>query len=81
MTKVTSPNDRSECGYVVGPGFDSTSPAFVSRASQAAEIDGRIVKKRNRVPLFGGTDFVHNLCRCRQHFKLVQTVPFWNNTL
>ena len=35
MTEVTNPNGWSVFVCVVGPGFDSTSPAFVrSRASQ-----------------------------------------------
>ena len=39
---------------VVGPGFDSTSPAFVgSRASHAAGSDGRLAQKRNRAPISG----------------------------
>ena len=50
---------------VVGPGFDSTYPAFVrSRASHAAGSDGRLPpQKRNRAPISGGrvvlTPFVH----------------------
>ena len=36
---------------VIGPGFDSTSPAFVrNRASQAAGSDGRLAKKTESGP-------------------------------
>ena len=39
---------------VVGPGFDTTSPALVrSRATKAAGSDGRLAKKRNRAPSLG----------------------------
>ena len=66
---------------VVGPGFDSTSPAFVrSSASQAARSDGRLAKNGNRPPphLWGQGLCRHNLCRCLQHSNLVQAVSFWN---
>ena len=48
---------------VVGPGFDSKSPAFLrSRASQAAGSDGRLAKKRNRAPISGGRGCVYTIC-------------------
>ena len=48
------------CG--VGPGFDSTSPAFMrSRASQAAGSDGRLAQKRNMTPISGGRVCVDTL--------------------
>ena len=44
---------------VVGPGFDSTFPAFVrGRASQAAGSDGWLAKKRNRAPISGCVDTI-----------------------
>ena len=44
---------------VVGPGFDSTSPAFVrSRASQAAGNDGRLAPKNGIGPPFLGAGIV-----------------------
>ena len=66
---------------VVGPGFNSTSPAFVrSRASQAAESDGRIApqKKESGLYFWGKWLCRHNLCRCLQHSHLVPAVSFWN---
>ena len=58
---------------VLGPGFDSTSPAFVrSRASHAAGSDGRLAQKRNRAPPISEGRVV--LIR----FVLVQAVSFWN---
>ena len=45
-----------ECLFVcvVGPGFDSTYPAFVRRrASQAEGRDGLLAQKRNRAPISG----------------------------
>ena len=48
---------------VVGPGVDSTSPAFVwSRASQAAECDGRLAKKTESGHISGGRDYVDTIC-------------------
>ena len=62
MTKVTNPNDWSVFVCVVGPGFDSTSPAFVrSRASQAVGSDGRLAQKRNRAPISGDRDCVDTM--------------------
>ena len=51
---------------VVGPVFDSTSPAFVrSRASQAPGRDGRLAQKTESGPhLWGQGLYRHNLCRC-----------------
>ena len=48
---------------VVGPGFDSTSPAFVrSTASQAAGSDGRLTQKTESGPISGGRDCVDTNC-------------------
>ena len=48
---------------VVGPGFDSTSPAFMkSRASQAAGSDGRLAQKTESGPISGGRDCVYTIC-------------------
>ena len=62
MTEVTNPNGWSVFVCVVGPGFDSTSPAFVrSRASQQGATAGLPIK-RNRAPIFGGRDCVDTIC-------------------
>ena len=46
--------------YVVGTGFDSTSPTFVrSRASQEAGSDGRLVQKNGIGPPFMGARIVY----------------------
>ena len=68
---------------VVGPGYDSTSPAFVgSRASQAAGSDGRLAQKTESGPhLLGQGVCRHNLCRCLQQSNLVQAVSYWTNTI
>ena len=65
---------------VVGPGLDSTSPAFVrSRASQAAGSDGRLSQKMELGPYLWGQGLCRtNLCRCLQHSNLVQAVSFCN---
>ena len=50
---------------VVGPGFDSSSPAFVrNRASQAAGSDGRLSQKNGIGPpsMGGGKDCVDTIC-------------------
>ena len=48
---------------VVGPGFDSTSPAFVrSRASQAVGSDDRLVPKTEWGPISGGRGCVETIC-------------------
>ena len=55
----------NECGwvFVVGPGLDSTHPAFVrSRTSQATGSDGRLAQKRNRGPISGGRGCVDIMC-------------------
>ena len=53
---------------VVGPGFDSTSPAFLrSSASQAAGSDGRLSQKPESVPHLWEQGLCrHNLYRCLQ---------------
>ena len=65
---------------VVGPGFDSTSPAFVrSRASQAAGSDCRLAKKTESGPHIRGQGLCrHNVCRYLQHANLAQAVSSWN---
>ena len=66
---------------VVGPGFDSTSPAFVrSRASQAAGSDDRLAHKTESGPHLWGQGLCrHNLCRCLQQSNLVQAVSSWTS--
>ena len=65
---------------VVGPGFDSTSSAFVrSRASQEAGRDDRFAQKTESCPCLWGQGMCrHNLCRCLQHSNLVEAVSSWN---
>ena len=76
VTEVTNPNDWSV--FVVGPGFEPTSPAFV-RSIQAAGSDGRLVPKNGIGPHLWGQGLCrHNLCRCLQHSNLVQVVSSWN---
>ena len=80
MTDVTNPNDWNVFVCVVGPGFDSTSPAFVrSRASQAAGSDGWLAQKTESGPHLWGQGFSRdNLCRSLHHSNLVQTVSSLN---
>ena len=48
---------------VVGPGLDSTSPAFVrSRARQAAGSDDRLARKTESSPISGVRDCVDTMC-------------------
>ena len=64
---------------VIGPGFDSTSPAIVrSRASQETGIDGRLAQKTELGPhLWGQGLCIYNLCRCLQQSNLVQAASSW----
>ena len=72
MTGVSA----GECLFVcvVGPGFDSPSPAFVrSRVSQTAGSDGRPDQKTELCR--------HNLPKCLQHSNPEQAVSFWNGSI
>ena len=64
---------------VVGPGFDSTSPAFVrSRASHAAGSDGWLVQKTESGPITGGRVVLTQFVQMYVAFQPRTGCLFWN---
>ena len=83
MREVTNPNDWSVLFVcVVGKVFDSTS--LVLSGAELARRQGATAgmpKKRNRVPISGGSDCGDTICAdvCRQS-NIVQAVSSWTSS-